>query len=428
MKVLVIGSGGREHALIWKLKQSPGITKLYCAPGNGGICGNVTCVPIPSNDVTALKRFAQAESMDLTVVGPEEPLTLGIADEFGKSGLPIFGPTARAAEIEGSKAFAKSLMKKYGIPTAEFEVFQDENSALRYVNLLDRPCVVKADGLAAGKGVIICDGKEDAAEAVRNMMGRKCFGLAAERLVIEERLQGEEISVFALTDGEDYVLLPAAQDHKRALDHDRGKNTGGMGSYAPVPHIPASLTETVERTVIQPVIRAMKSEGRTYQGVLYCGLMLTDHGPKVIEFNCRFGDPECQTLMPLIGNDLLELLTGVSRGNLKTVRMRFNPLSCVCVTLASGGYPDHYEKGKIITGIPEPLPPQTMIFHAGTQKTPEALITSGGRVLGVTSWAADLPAALRQAYELAGMIRFDGMHFRTDIGAKAIHPKPPAVI
>lgn len=420
MKVLVIGSGGREHALTWKLKQSSKVSKLFCAPGNGGIASDITCVPIPANDIAELKAFAIRQSVDLTVVGPEEPLTLGIADEFIQSGLTVFGPTAKAAEIEGSKAFAKKLMKTYGIPTADYEIFDDEKAAIHYINQLNKPCVVKADGLAAGKGVVVCDNAGDAAEAVRDMMSRRAFGNAADRVVIEERLSGEEISVFAITDGQGFILLPTAQDHKRALDNDEGKNTGGMGSYAPVPHIPASLIRTIGTTIIRPTIDAMRSEGRLYRGVLYCGLMLTENGPRVIEFNCRFGDPECQALMPLIKSDLTDILLGVCNGNLKDVIIDLHPYYSVCVTVAAGGYPDHYEKGKIISGIPDPMPEGSMIFHAGTRQGPGGLVTSGGRVLGATSWADDLQTAVVQAYQLIRSVRFEGMRFRTDIAAKAL--------
>lgn len=420
MKVLVIGSGGREHALTWKLKQSSKVSKLYCAPGNGGINGEVTCVPIPANDIAALKAFAIRESVDLTVVGPEEPLTLGIADEFAGSGLTIFGPTSKAAEIEGSKAFAKKLMKTYGIPTADYEIFDDENAAICHINQLNKPCVVKADGLAAGKGVVVCDSAADAADAVRDMMSRRAFGNAADRVVIEERLSGEEISVFAITDGHDFILLPAAQDHKRALDNDEGKNTGGMGSYAPVPHIPASLIRTIGASIVRPTIDAMRHEGRIYRGVLYCGLMLTENGPKVIEFNCRFGDPECQALMPLIKSDLTDILLGACNGKLKDVKLDLNPCYSVCVTAAAGGYPDHYDKGKIISGIPDPMPEGSMIFHAGTLQTSGGLVTSGGRVLGATSWADDLQTAVIHAYQLIRSVSFEGMRFRTDIASKAL--------
>lgn len=423
MKVLVIGSGGREHALTWKLLQSPKISHLYCAPGNGGIGDCVTCVPITTNDIDGLKEFVVKESIDLTIVGPEEPLTLGIADRFEESGLAIFGPSARAAELEGSKAFAKQLMKKYEIPTADYAVFQDEQEAISYILKMDKPCVVKADGLAAGKGVIVCANAGEAVEAVRDMMSRKTFGAAADRIVIEEMLYGEEISVFAITDGESYIILPPSQDHKRALDGDLGKNTGGMGAYAPVPHVSPETMRIIENQIVRPTIRAMKAENRAYKGVLYCGLMLTEQGPKVIEYNCRFGDPECQALMPLIGSDLTEIFESVSRGCLRDIRPVISDIFSVCVVLASGGYPGAYKKGKIISGIGHTLPDNTMIFHAGTRKEKEKYLTHGGRVLGITAWDAQLESAIRKAYSAAERIGFDGLHYRKDIGSKAVKQK-----
>ncbi len=423
MKVLVIGSGGREHALIWKLLRSPKISRLYCAPGNGGISDNVACVPVAAHDVEGLLEFAVRESVDLTVVGPEEPLTLGIVDRFEESGLAIFGPSARAAELEGSKSFAKRLMKKYGIPTADYAEFNDEPEAIAYIHKQNKPCVVKADGLAAGKGVVVCADARQAAEAVRDMMSWKTFGAAADRIVIEEMLYGEEISVFAVTDGESYIILPPSQDHKRALDGDLGKNTGGMGAYATVPHVSGETMTIIENEIVRQTILAMKAENRTYKGVLYCGLMLTPQGPKVIEYNCRFGDPECQALMPLIGSDLTEIFESVCRGRLSDIRPVISDIFSVCVVLASGGYPDAYEKGKIISGIGEPLPDDTMIFHAGTRKEKEQYLTNGGRVLGVTAWDANLESAIRKAYTAAERIRFDGMHYRKDIGSKAMKQK-----
>lgn len=420
MNILVIGSGGREHALIWKLRQSPEVRKIFCAPGNGGIAESAECIPIQANQIDLLKRFVHEHNIDLTIVGPEEPLTRGIADSFQADGLMIFGPSAKAAEIEGSKVFAKTLMKKYHIPTADFRVFDHAGDAKDYIRRIQTPCVIKADGLAAGKGVVVCDNPEEAVGVIENMMVKKVFGKAAERIIIEERLTGEELSVFAITDGKDCFLLPPARDHKRALDGDRGKNTGGMGAYAPVPHIEAALMQTIENTIIRPVLEAMRFEQRRYQGVLYAGLMLTQDGPKVIEFNSRFGDPECQALMPLLENGLTEVALSVCRNELRSLRLSSLPLHAVCVVLASGGYPDEYEKGKIIRGLNHNQEKNLMVFHAGTARQGNDCVTAGGRVLGVTAWAENLPEAVRNAYRRIESIHFEGMHYRHDIAAREL--------
>lgn len=420
MNILVIGSGGREHALVWKIAQSRQASTIFCAPGNGGISESAECIPINANDIPGLLQFSKEKKIDLTVVGSEEPLTLGIVDEFTKHGLLIFGPTTQAAEIEGSKVFSKQLMKKYGVPTAEFEIFSDAAYAKEFIRSKNKPFVVKADGLAAGKGVIVAADVQETLDAVDLIMSDKKFGAAGNKIIVEEKMSGEEASVFAVTDGEDYVLLPAAQDHKRIFDGDRGGNTGGMGAYAPAPVVTPEIMAQVERTIIRPVIRGMASEGRLYKGVLYCGLMLTDDGPKVVEFNCRFGDPECQVLMPLIESDVIELFLAVAQGKLKNYSLRLNSMTATCVVLASGGYPDAFEKGKTIFGLEKKLSSGAMIFHAGTQKPDEKFITSGGRVLGVTAFTDTIAGSIQKAYEIAGQVSFEGMHFRKDIGFKAL--------
>lgn len=420
MNILVIGSGGREHALVWKIAQSRHASKIYCAPGNGGISEIAECVSIKVSDLDGLLRFAQEKKIDLTIVGSEEPLTLGIADKFTEHGQSVFGPSAKAAEIEGSKVFSKQLMKKYGVPTADFEIFSDAALAKEFVRSKNRSFVVKADGLAAGKGVIVAGNVQETLDAIDLIMSDKKFGSAGHKIIIEEKMTGEEASVFAVTDGKEYVFLPAAQDHKRIFDGDRGGNTGGMGAYAPAPAVTTEILEQVERTIIRPVIRGMESERRLYKGVLYCGLMLTDKGPKVVEFNCRFGDPECQVLMPLIDSDVVELFLAAAKGGLKEHALRLNAMAATCVVLASGGYPDAFEKGKTISGLEKTLSPGTTIFHAGTQKSGEKFITSGGRVLGVTAFTDTIAGSIQKAYETASRISFEGMYYRKDIGFRAL--------
>ncbi|MBX7151613.1 phosphoribosylamine--glycine ligase [bacterium] len=420
MNIFVIGSGGREHALVWKIAQSRHASKIYCAPGNGGISQIAECVPVKVNDIEGLLRFAKEKKIDLTVVGSEEPLTLGIADEFTKHGLGIFGPSAKAAEIEGSKVFSKQLMKKYNVPTAGFEIFSDSTLAKNFVQSTNRAFVVKADGLAAGKGVIVAADVQETLNAIDLIMSDKKFGSAGNKIIIEEKMAGEEASVFAITDGEGYVLLPAAQDHKRIFDGDRGGNTGGMGAYAPAPVVTPEIMEQVERTIIRPVIQGMASEGRLYKGVLYCGLMLTNEGPKVVEFNCRFGDPECQVLMPLIDSDVVELFLAVATNQLNDHSLRLNSMAATCVVLASGGYPDLFEKGKTISGLEKIVSQNAVVFHAGTQKSDGKFITSGGRVLGVTAFTDTIASSIQSAYETVGHLSFEGMHFRKDIGHRAL--------
>jgi len=424
MNVLVIGSGGREHALAWKIRQSPLLNELYCAPGNPGTARIATNISLDQSDFGAIAAFAREKQIDLTVVGPERPLTDGIVDFFESEKLRIFGPSKAAAALEGSKVFAKSFMKKYDIPTAEYRSFSAEEryDAERYINEIPTPIVVKADGLAAGKGVTVCDTKEHALVALSMIFGEKKFGDAGSGVVIEEFLVGDEASVFALTDGKEFAMLTPAQDHKRILDNDMGKNTGGMGAYAPAHLVTQELLETVRHTIIAPTLRGMTSEGRTYTGCLYVGLMITQTGPKVIEYNCRFGDPETQVVVPLLDEDLLPLLTGTLEGGMKRA-VSSKLATAVCVVVASRGYPDAYDTGKPILGLHEAESVgNVVLFHAGTALRDGALETSGGRVLGVTAFGAqdDLEGTIDTAYRAVEKIRFDGMYYRSDIGKKGL--------
>ena len=421
MKVLIIGSGGREHALAWKISQSKKATRLYCAPGNPGIEEVAECIPIKATDLSALCEFAKSEKIDLTVVGPEQPLAEGIVDLFEGHHLPIFGPSQRAAELEWSKAFAKDFMLRHGIPTAHHRAFLRSQlaEASAYIDACDLPLVVKANGLAAGKGVTICTSLKESRVALHRMMEQE----AGEAVVIEEFLDGEEASVFAICNGTHYVTLASAQDHKRVFDGDRGKNTGGMGAYAPAPVISDEVLGQVRRRIIEPTLKGLKNEGRPYKGCLYCGLMITSDGPKVIEYNCRFGDPETQVVLPLYDGDFLELLSMASGGSLMSaVHQSPHSGSAVCVVLASGGYPDEYRTGLPISGL-DILKQLTgvMVFHAGTKQQGSMIVTAGGRVLGVTAWAKDasLRRAVDDAYGAIQSISFEGMHFRSDIGSKA---------
>ncbi|MBL7959461.1 phosphoribosylamine--glycine ligase [bacterium] len=418
MKILVIGNGGREHALVWKIAQSEKVTQIYCAAGNGGIRSIAECIPIKPTDIKALLLFALQNRIDLTVVGPEHPLTLGIVDLFQQHELNIFGPSATAAEIEGSKVFAKNLMKKYGIPTAAFASFTAVADAKAYITDLNQPCVVKADGLAAGKGAIVCLTLQEALAAVDTIKNE--LGEAGNSIVVEEMMEGEEASIFAVTDGTNYLLLPAAQDHKRIFDGDRGKNTGGMGAYAPAPVMTSTLLDRVKKEIIEPTIHAMANEGRKYQGVLYCGLMLTRSGPKVVEFNCRFGDPECQAVLPLIKSDIVDMFLSVVNQSIGSYTLEVRQQSSVCVVMASGGYPDQYEKNKEISGLERITDENTLIFHAGTDLINGKVYSSGGRVLGVTSYSEHLPDAIKKAYTAAKQIHFEKAYFRKDIGYRAL--------
>ena len=425
MNILVVGAGGREHALVWKLKQSPRVRKIYCAPGNAGIGSIAELVAIKTSDARGLLGFAQRASIDLTVVGPEQPLTEGIVDLFMKHEMRIFGPTKTAASLEGSKTFAKQFMKKHNIPTAEWRSFDfsERYEARRYHAEQPVPIVIKADGLAAGKGAVVCETQDQAFAVLDMMMEKKIFGRAGERVVVEEFMVGEEATVFALTDGETFVTLPSAQDHKRILDGDQGKNTGGMGSYAPAPLITSDLMDRIERTIVKPTILGMSKEKRTYRGCLYCGLMITETGPKVVEFNCRFGDPEAQVVLPLLDFDLVGVMIAVCDGKLSPGRVRFHEASAVCIVVASGGYPDSYETRKPIFGLDSVVEEDgTVVFHGGTTVEKDTVVTSGGRVLGVTAlgYKDDLEGAAAQAYRAVEKITFDGAYYRSDIGRKGI--------
>jgi len=421
MRVLLVGGGGREHALAWKLAQSRELGRLYAAPGNPGIAEAAECVPIRADAIADLGAFAARERIDLTVVGPELPLTLGLADHFAERGLVVFGPSRAAAELEGSKVFAKQLFARYGIPTARFDVFDDPAKARDFARSLGGRAVVKADGLAAGKGAIVCRDLAAAERAIGDMLERRVFGEAGARVVVEELLEGEELSFFALTDGERICPLAAAQDHKAVFDDDRGPNTGGMGAYSPPPVLDATLARRILDGVIRPTVRAMAAEGRPYRGVLFAGLMLTAEGPKVLEYNVRHGDPECQTLMVRLAADLLPLCRAVAEGQGLPETVAWRPEAVVCVVLASAGYPGSYPTGRPITGLEAAgARAGVTVFHAGTARRKGRLVTAGGRVLGVTALGADIPAAIRAAYEAVGDIHFEGMHYRRDIGRRAL--------
>jgi len=429
MKLLVIGSGGREHALVWKLAQSPRVTALWCAPGNAGIAEErlakngtpVECVSVGAEDLPKLLALAQERRADLTVVGPDNPLAMGIADVFQKQGLKIWGPNRQAARFEASKVFSQEFMERHGIPTAKSGAFSDFNAASRFAASLGGRCAVKADGLALGKGVLICRDMAQADQAIEEILVKKSFGAAGERVVIQELLEGMEISLHALCDGKTAKLFPTSQDHKRALDYDRGLNTGGMGTYCPTPFLNAAEMISAQRKIIEPWLKGCAAEGIDYRGILYPGLMITKDGPKVLEFNARFGDPETQVYLPRLENDLVELLLASAEGRLGSIELKWSPMHAVCVVMASGGYPGSYAKGKPISGLTEAAGlPNTKIFHAGTAKSGDGFVTNGGRVLGVTAWAKDLKAAQAAAYTAVDRIRFDGAHFRRDIAAKAL--------
>ena len=419
MNVLLIGGGGREHALAWKISQSPLLEKFFAVPGNPGIADFAECVEnISIEDNAALVSFAKEKNIDLVVVGPEAPLVNGLADALNAAGVKVFGPTKEAAQMEGSKIFAKRLMKKYKIPTADFEVFDDVDAAKNFIrdkNIF--PIVIKADGLAAGKGVIVAQTLDEALVAVDEM---KTFGAAGNKIVVEEFMDGEEASVLALTDGEKILPLIAAQDHKRVFDGDKGLNTGGMGAYAPAPVVDEKISALVEEKILKPTIAALKAEGIIYRGCLYAGLMIVNGEPKVVEFNCRFGDPETQVILPLMESDLLELMNECAAGNLSDKKISWSKNSAVCVILASGGYPKSYKKNLPIDGISKAKTLGAMIFHAGTKISNDELLTSGGRVLGVTTFAPTLREAVEKVYRAVEVIHFDEMHFRRDIAAKAL--------
>ncbi len=418
MNIMVIGGGGREHAIIQKLREDPRAAKIYALPGNGGMDGDAECVSIAATDIPGMVEFARSHAVDFAVVAPDDPLVLGAVDALNEAGVKCFGPNKNAAIIEGSKSFAKNLMKKYGIPTAGYEVFDQLEEALAYVDACPLPTVVKADGLALGKGVLICETREAAREAVRSMMEDRMFGESGARVVIEEFLTGPEVSVLAFTDGEAIVPMKSSMDHKRALDGDKGLNTGGMGTVAPNPCYTAEIAARCMEEIFLPTIRAMKAEGRPFRGCLYFGLMLTADGPKVIEYNCRFGDPETQVVLPLMDSSLLEVMLAVAEGRLAEMEVKFSEKSACCVILASKGYPQHYEKGFPIT-LPE-IGKNERVYIAGAARKDGKMVTSGGRVLGAVAVADGLPAAIEAAYALADRIHFENACCRRDIGRRAL--------
>lgn len=421
MRVLVVGGGGREHAIAWKLAQSPQVAEVICQSGNPGMAQIAACAPEPEGGVEAMADWALTQKVDLTVVGPEAYLELGIVDAFARRGLKVVGPTRKAAALESDKAFAKELMARYGVPTAAFEVCSSPKAARKAVRRMGAPVVVKATGLAAGKGVTVAHTIVEADQAIARAMEERVFGDAGEMVVIEEFLAGEEASILAFVDGENALLMPAAQDHKAIYDGDRGPNTGGMGAYSPAPVVTPELEDEVRQRIVMPTIRAMQAEGREYRGVLYAGLMITAHGPKVIEFNCRFGDPEAQAVLPRLRSDFVEPLLATVDGGLQDVQLEWDPRPCVCVVLSSQGYPEDYEVGFPIEGVEEAESQEGVkVFHAATRLSGGRLVTDGGRVLGVSAVGEGIADAISRAYGAAEMIRFEGKYHRTDIGQKAL--------
>lgn len=423
MNILVVGSGGREHAVIKKLRKNTEVKRIYALPGNGGIAADAECVNIGATDLDGIAEFAKNNQIDYAVVTPDDPLVLGCVDRLESLGIPCFGPRKNAAIIEGSKVFSKNLMKKYGIPTARYEVFDSAEDALAYLNSAPVPTVIKADGLALGKGVIIAATRDEAKDAVVEIMRDKKFGKSGDSIVIEEFLTGPEVSVLSFTDGKTVVPMVSSMDHKRALDNDEGLNTGGMGTVAPNPYYTEEIAERCMKEIFLPTVNAMNAEGRTFKGCLYFGLMLTESGPKVIEYNCRFGDPETQVVLPLLDTDLLEIMEATAAGRLAEVDIRWKPGSACCVILASGGYPKAYKKGLPISGLEEngQLPGEPAeVFHAGTKLESGRYYTNGGRVLGITATASSLEEAVSRAYAAADRISFEGLHRRGDIGARAL--------
>lgn len=419
MKVLVVGSGGREHTLVWKIAQSLLVEELYCAPGNGGISAIAQCVPIKAMDIEGMVKFSKEKQMDMVVVAPDDPLAAGMVDALEEAGIRAFGPNKAAAVIEGSKAFAKELMKKYNIPTADYEVFNSSNDAINYLKDKKFPIVIKADGLALGKGVIIAQSFEEAKKAVENIMEDRVFGDAGQKVVIEEFLVGQEVSMLAFTDGKTIKTMVSSQDHKRALDNDRGLNTGGMGTFSPSRIYTEEIHNYCVEKIYKPTVEAMNREGRKFKGVLYFGLILTEDGPKVLEYNARFGDPETQVVLPRLKTDILEVFNAVIDERLNEIEIEWDDNACVCVIMASGGYPEKYQTGYEITGIDKTERDiNTVVFHAGTKREDGKYYTAGGRVLGVTSLESNLESAIKKAYEGVSKISFEGMHYRRDIGKK----------
>lgn len=419
MKIMVIGGGGREHAIIKKLKQSTKVTDIFALPGNGGIAHDAVCVEIGAKDIPAIVEFAKNKAVDFAVVAPDDPLVLGAVDELEKAGIPCFGPSKNAAIIEGSKVFAKNLMKKYGIPTAAYEVFTDMDKALKYLETAAVPVVIKADGLALGKGVVIARTREDAQNAVRSIMHDKIFGESGSQIVIEEFLEGPEVSVLSFTDGKTVIPMVSSMDHKRAFDNDEGLNTGGMGTVAPNPYYTDDIAKECMEKIFLPTINAMNAEGRTFKGCLYFGLMLTKDGPKVIEYNCRFGDPETQVVLPLLESDLVDIMLATRDGALAQTEVKFSDGSACCVIMASEGYPEKYEKGFEIT-VPSQLPEETEIYFAGVKLDSGKLLTNGGRVLGVAAKSDCLETAIGRAYAAVRQIHFKNAFYRKDIGRSAL--------
>jgi len=422
MKVLLVGSGGREHAIAWKIRQSPFLSKLYATPGNAGIAEIAECVPISSDDLDGLTRFAKDKEIDLTIVGPEAPLVAGIVDRFQAEGLKIFGPTKAAAQIEGSKIFAKEMMSRAGVRTAEFKIFDDASSTKHYLVESEPPFVIKADGLAAGKGVVVADSCEEAVQAVTKFMEEESLGEAGKRIIIEEKLEGEELSVLVLTDGENIMPLASAQDHKRLQDFDRGPNTGGMGAYSPCPFLSKeNFNKALEKT-IRPILHQMAKEGVPYRGILYAGLILTKNGPYVLEYNARLGDPETQVVLPRLKSDLLPALLEIAEGRFPCTPLEWEERSSLNVVMAATGYPGTYEKGAVLSGLEIPKgKDDVFVFHAGTARNESGeLVTAGGRVLSVTALGDTLKAAQEKAYEVIYQIRFEGAQFRKDIGRRAL--------
>jgi phosphoribosylamine--glycine ligase len=422
MKVLVVGSGGREHALVWKLSQSPVVRKLYAAPGNAGMHRRAELVDLAPDRVKDLAEFAARQRIDLTVVGPEVPLTLGIVDEFQKKRLRIFGPSKAASQIEGSKAFAKQFMQRHHIPTASFMVFEDPGQAKTFLNSAAYPLVIKADGLAAGKGAVVCHHKDEAASTIDRMMVAQEFGRAGERVVIEKFLEGDEVTVMAFTDGKTVVPMVSSQDHKAVGDGGQGPNTGGMGAYAPTRVVDGRMMQQIQEEILEQTISGLAQEDCAFKGVLYAGLMITRQGPKVIEFNCRFGDPETQVVLPLLDGDLVEIFLSIIEGELKLANVQWREGAAACVILASGGYPGPYEKGLPITGLraARDKTDDLFYFHSGTRWVKDHYVTDGGRVMGITAVGKDVAVAVSRAYQEVERIRFDGMHYRRDIGFKSL--------
>jgi phosphoribosylamine--glycine ligase len=419
MNIFVVGSGGREHAIVWKLAKSNKIDKIYCAPGNAGIAEIAQCVDISATDINKLVEFVKNNPIDLTVVGMDDPLMLGIVDTFEKEGLKIFGPRQNAAIIEGSKIFSKELMKKYNIPTAEYAVIEDVVSAKEYINNCEYPVVIKADGLALGKGVLICNTFEEAKEAINTIMIDKKFGDAGNKIVIEEFLTGPEVSVLSFCDGENIIPMVSAQDHKRALDGDKGLNTGGMGTFSPSKYYTEEIHKECIKTIFTPSIKAMKREGRPFRGIMFFGLMLTDKGPKLLEYNARFGDPEAQVVLPRLKTDLVEIFEYAIEGRLNEINIEWDNKATVCVVLASGGYPVKYDKGYEIKGLEiQKQKEDIIVFHAGTKKENNNIVTNGGRVLGITAIGNDINEAREKAYNAVKEVDFSNKHFRSDIGIK----------